>query len=41
MAQLVFPLGVAVRDRVSVDVFRRLVLLLLTGSAVSLVFRML
>jgi uncharacterized membrane protein YfcA len=41
MAQLVFPLGVAVRDRVSVDVFRRLVLLLLTGSAVSLVLRML
>lgn len=41
VAQLVFPVGVAVRNRVSVEVFRRLVLLLLALSAVSLVLRML
>jgi uncharacterized membrane protein YfcA len=41
MAQLVFPFGKVIRERVSVEAFRRIVLVLLAGSAVSLVARML
>ncbi len=40
LSQLVFPIGARIGDRVSVEVFRRMVMVLLAISAASLVVRM-
>jgi len=41
VALLMFPLGVRIRQRISLVAFQRLVLFLLAGSAVSLLVRIL